>query len=82
MRMDKRNEGQEITNACKWMASAGLIVGVALFLLSFIASAYNRDFFLTIISLGIIGASMFMFGFGLFMGLLTEAYRRGPKENM
>ncbi|EPR29255.1 Transporter, MFS superfamily protein [Geobacillus sp. WSUCF1] len=74
MRMNKRHEGQEIINMCKWMASVGLIVGVVLFLLSFIASAYNKDYFLTIISLSIIGASMFMFGFGLFMGLLTETY--------
>ncbi|MEW5321379.1 MFS transporter [Geobacillus thermoleovorans] len=82
MRMNKRHEGQEMINMCKWMASVGLIVGVALFLLSFIASAYNKDYFLTIISLGIIGASMFMFGFGLFMGLLTETYHRGPRENV
>ncbi|KJE26522.1 putative membrane protein [Geobacillus kaustophilus] len=82
MRMNKRHEGQEMINMCKWMASVGLIVGVALFLLSFIANAYNKDYFLTIISLGIIGASMFMFGFGLFMGLLTETYHRGPSENV
>ncbi|MED4923209.1 MFS transporter [Geobacillus stearothermophilus] len=82
MRMNKRHEGHEITNMCKWMASVGLVVGTALFLLSFIASAYNKDFFLTIVSLGIIGASMVMFGFGLFMGLLTETYHRGPRENV
>ncbi|KOR94264.1 MULTISPECIES: hypothetical protein [Geobacillus] len=82
MRMNKRHEGQEIINMCKWMASVGLIVGVVLFLLIFIASAYNKDYFLTIISLGIIGTSMFMFVFGLFMGLLTETYHRGPRENV
>ncbi|MBB6283867.1 ABC-type multidrug transport system permease subunit [Geobacillus subterraneus] len=79
--MNKRHEGQEITKMCKWMASVGLIVGTALFLLSFIASAYNRDFFLTIVSLGIIGASMVMFGFGLFMGLLMETHRCNSTEN-
>ncbi|WP_412729501.1 MFS transporter [Geobacillus stearothermophilus] len=78
----RMNKGHEITNMCKWMASVGLVVGTALFLLSFIASAYNKDFFLTIVSLGIIGASMVMFGFGLFMGLLTETYHRGPRENV
>ncbi|QNU27401.1 MFS transporter [Geobacillus sp. 46C-IIa] len=82
MRMNKGHEGQEITKMCKWMASVGLIVGTALFLLSFIASAYNRDFFLTIVSLGIIGASMVMFGFGLFMGLLMETYRCNSTENV
>ncbi|MGG2989909.1 MFS transporter [Geobacillus stearothermophilus] len=82
MRMNKRHEGQEIINMCKWMASVGLIVGVVLLLLIFIASAYNKDYFLTIISLGIIGTSMFMFVFGLFMGLLTETYHRGPRENV
>ncbi|RLP87269.1 MFS transporter [Geobacillus stearothermophilus] len=82
MRMNKRHEGQEIINMCKWMASVGLIVGVVLLLLIFIASAYNKDYFLTIISLGIIGASMFMFVFGLFMGLLAETYHRGPRENV
>ncbi|AST00501.1 MULTISPECIES: hypothetical protein [Geobacillus] len=82
MRMNKRREGHEMINMCKWMASVGLIVGFVLFLLSFIASAYNKDYFLTIVSLGIIGASMFMFGFGLFMGLLTETYHRGPRENV
>lgn len=80
--MNKRHEGQEIINMCKWMASVGLIVGVVLLLLIFIASAYNKDYFLTIISLGIIGTSMFMFVFGLFMGLLTETYHRGPRENV
>ncbi|AMX84507.1 MFS transporter [Geobacillus subterraneus] len=82
MRVNKRHEGQEITRMCKWMASVGLIVGTALFLLSFIASAYNKDFFLTIVSLGIIGASMVMFGFGLFMGLLMETYRCNSTENV
>ncbi|MED3844239.1 MFS transporter [Geobacillus stearothermophilus] len=82
MRMNKRHEWQEIINMCKWMASVGLIVGVVLLLLIFITSAYNKDYFLTIISLGIIGASMFMFVFGLFMGLLTETYHRGPRENV
>ncbi|MBA2874729.1 hypothetical protein HNR31_001500 [Anoxybacillus caldiproteolyticus] len=76
MRMKERCEGKAITQMCKMIASVGLIVGFALFLLSFIASAYNKDFFLTIISLGIMGASMFMFGFGTFMGLLTETYQK------
>ncbi|MCK7605417.1 hypothetical protein L3V64_003400 [Geobacillus stearothermophilus] len=39
--MNKRHEWQEMINMCKWMASVGLIVGVVLFLLIFIASAYN-----------------------------------------
>ncbi|ARA99713.1 MULTISPECIES: hypothetical protein [Geobacillus] len=82
MRMNKRHEGQEMIKMCKWMASVGLIVGIALFLLSFIANAYNKDFFLTIVSLGIIGASMVMFGFGLFMGLLIETYQRDSTENV
>ncbi|WP_066323116.1 MFS transporter [Anoxybacteroides amylolyticum] len=74
--MIMRNDGKEITKMCKMMASVGLIVGFALFLLSFIASAYNQDFFLTIVSLGIMGASMVMFGFGTFMGILTETYQK------
>lgn len=74
--MNERYEGRAITQMCKMIASVGLIVGFSLFLLSFIASAYNQDFFLTIVSLGIMGASMFMFGFGTFMGILTETYRK------
>ncbi|WP_033018686.1 hypothetical protein [Geobacillus icigianus] len=82
MRMNQRHEGQQMTNMCKWMASVGLTVGTALFLLSFIANAYNKDFFLTIVSLGIIGASMVMFGFGLFIGLLMETYRRDSTKHV
>ncbi|OAT72199.1 MFS transporter [Parageobacillus thermoglucosidasius] len=76
MKMMERyeGEGKEITQMCKMIAAVGLIVGISLFLLSFVANAYNKDFFLTIISLGIIGASMFMFGFGTFMGILMETY--------
>ncbi|MCZ0754919.1 MFS transporter [Anoxybacillus sp. J5B_2022] len=77
--MKERNEGKAITQMCKMIASVGLIVGFSLFLLSFIANAYNSDFFLTIVSLGIMGASMFMFGFGTFMGILTETY---PKNEL
>jgi hypothetical protein len=77
IKMNERYEGTAITQMCKMMASVGLIIGFSLFVLSFIASAYNRDFFLTIVSLGIMGAAMFMFGFGTFMGLLTETkYKR------
>jgi ABC-type polysaccharide/polyol phosphate export permease len=75
------HEGKEITQMCKMIAAVGLIVGVSLFLLSFIANAYNKGFFLTIISLGVTGASIFMFGFGTFLGILTERYRN-TKESM
>jgi hypothetical protein len=75
--MNERYEGKAIMQMCKMMASVGLIIGFSLFVLSFIANAYNKDFFLTIVSLGIMGAAMFMFGFGTFMGLLTETkYKR------
>nr|WP_026078592.1 hypothetical protein [Parageobacillus caldoxylosilyticus] len=80
MKMKERHEGKEITQMCKMIAAVGLIVGFSLFLLSFVASGYNKDFFLTIVSLGIIGASMFMFGFGTFMGILTETYRNTKKS--
>jgi hypothetical protein len=46
---------------CKMIAAVGLIVGVSLFLLSFIANAYNKGFFLTM-----------MFGFGTFLGILMD----------
>jgi hypothetical protein len=74
VKMKEDYEGKAITQMCKLIASVGLIVGFSLFFLSFIASAYNKDYFLTIVSLGIIGASMFMFGFGTFMGILMETY--------
>jgi Na+/melibiose symporter-like transporter len=76
MTVNTRQEGKAITQMCKMMASVGLVVGFLLFLLSFIAGSYNQDFFLTIISLGIMGASMFMFGFGTFMGILTDTFQR------
>ncbi|ANB56189.1 putative membrane protein [Anoxybacillus sp. B7M1] len=78
--MNTRYEGKAITQMCKMMASVGLIVGFALFLLSFIANNYNKDFFLTIISLGIMGSSMFMFGFGTFMGILTDTFQKGEAK--
>ena len=61
-----------MTEMCKSIATVQLIIGGILFLLSFIVSDYNRDFFLTMLSLGVMGSAMVMFGFGLFMGLLEE----------
>lgn len=70
----KRFNGQtnHMTEMCKSIATVQLIIGGILFLLSFIVSDYNRDFFLTMLSLGVMGSAMVMFGFGLFMGLLEE----------
>ncbi|WP_027409830.1 hypothetical protein [Anoxybacillus tepidamans] len=79
--MNARHEGKAITQMCKMIASVGLIVGFSLFLLSFIADGYNKDFFLTIISLGIMGASMFMFGFGTFMGILTDTFQKAETNS-
>ncbi|KYD24667.1 MFS transporter [Parageobacillus toebii] len=79
--MKKRHEGQEFMQMCKMIAAVGLVVGFSLFLLGVIASGCNKDFFLAIVSLEIIGVSMFMFGFGTFVGILTGAYR-DTRENM
>lgn len=70
----KRFNGKtnNMTEMCKSIATVQLIIGGILFLLSFIVSDYNRDFFLTMLSLGVMGSAMVMFGFGLFMGLLEE----------
>ncbi|MDT3763745.1 hypothetical protein [Priestia filamentosa] len=68
----KREKGQtnEMTEMCKLIASGELFVGVIVFGLSFIASDYNKDHILTMLGLGIMGAAMAMFGFGLFLGLM------------
>ncbi|MFC3886174.1 MFS transporter [Bacillus songklensis] len=68
-----------MTEMCKAIATVQLIIGGILFLLSLIVSDYNRDFFLTMLSLGVMGSAMVMFGFGLFMGLLEE-YSISEKE--
>lgn len=66
------SQATTMTEMCKSIATVQLIIGGVLFLLSFIVSDYNRDFFLTMLSLGVMGSAMVMFGFGLFMGLLEE----------
>lgn len=66
------SQRNNMTEMCKSIATVQLIIGGILFLLSFIVSDYNRDFFLTMLSLGVMGSAMVMFGFGLFMGLLEE----------
>lgn len=67
------NDKKDILQLGEIIATVGLIIGFILLILSFIANAYNRDYILTMLSGGIMIASMVFFGFSLVLSLMVES---------
>lgn len=65
----------------KKASTFGISLGIMIFLFGLFVNVYNRGYFLSTLGIGIIIASMTVFGFGMFLSLM-EDYTVNSKSNV